>query len=141
MKTTSSHITINAPASRVWDALTSPALVQQWQYGSELTTDWQVGSPIKFHSEWGGQVYEQWGNILAFEPNTRLQYSLFAPRPDVEDKPENYFTMTYTLDEIDGTTHLTITQEDPREQAGAASADDEEGNAVLEALKKLVEEQ
>ena len=41
-------ITINAPASKVWDALTNPDLIKQYLFGTEVTTDWQVGSPITY---------------------------------------------------------------------------------------------
>ena len=129
--TTTSKVTINAPASKVWAALTTPELVKQWQYGSDVITDWKVGSPIKFHSEWEGQVYEQWGKILEVEPNKTLKYTLFAPRPDLEDKPENYFTMAYSLQEADGQTALTITQEDPREQAAPDTQGEEDEGSIL----------
>jgi uncharacterized protein YndB with AHSA1/START domain len=76
-----SHITIQAPAMNVWQALTDPTLVKRWQYGSDLVTDWQPGHGIRFHSEWQGQVYEQWGTVLEFAPHRRIRYSLFAPRP------------------------------------------------------------
>jgi len=61
-----SRITIHAPVSKVWDVITKPELVKQWQYGSILTTDWKVGSDIRFHSEWQGSVYEQWGAPTSF---------------------------------------------------------------------------
>jgi uncharacterized protein YndB with AHSA1/START domain len=137
--TTTSSITINAPVQKVWDAITNPELIKQWQYGSDVSTDWKAGSPIKFHSEWEGQVYEQWGKVLAVEPHSLIKYTLFAPRPALEDKPENYFTMTYSLKEADGKTQLTITQDDPRDQAATESEDAEKDNAILEGLKQLVE--
>jgi uncharacterized protein YndB with AHSA1/START domain len=141
MNTTTSQITINAPAKDVWAALTEPELVKQWQYGSDLITDWNVGSPIKFHSEFGDQVFDQWGNVLTFEPYERIAYSLFAHRSGLEDKQENYFTMEYLLTETGGQTTLAIKQEDPRAQATANSDEDDSGNAVLEGLKKLIETQ
>lgn len=88
MPTSTSTITINAPAARVWDALTRPELVKDWQYGSQLVTDWQVGRPIRFRSEWQGQVFEQWGTVLEVEPNRMVKYSLFAPRPGLEEAGE-----------------------------------------------------
>ena len=76
-------------------------------------------------------------------PPSQLRYSLFAPRPDLEDRPENYFTMTYTFRAVAEATILTITQEDPREPGADQAADDEvsedEENPVLDALKKLAE--
>ncbi len=97
MATNISKITIKASTEQVWDALTNPEKVKQWQYGSELTTDWNVGNEIRFKSEWEGQIFEQWGTVFEFKSNQKLKYNLFAPRPDLEDKPENYFQMEYKL--------------------------------------------
>jgi len=134
--TSISKVTINAPAARVWAALTQPELVKQWQFGSLLSTDWQKGSPIVFRNEWEGTVFEQKGTVLEFELDKLARYTLFAPRPDLADSPENYFTMTYLLEEADGKTTLSIIQDDPRPQSEPA---DEDGAGILDGLKKLVE--
>ncbi len=136
--TTTSIIMINAPIASVWEAITKPELVKQWQYGADVITDWQKGSPIAYRSEWEDTIYEQTGTILEIEPNKLVKYTLFVPRPGLDDKPENYFTMTYTLAEINGKTTLTIIQDDPREQQPEEQAEDDE-NSVLNVLKKLVE--
>ena len=86
-----SSIHIEAPRETVWSVVTEPAYVKQWQYGSDLQTDWSVGSQIRFVSEWEGQTFEQWGTVVHVDAPNRLAYSLFAPRPDLEDKPENLF--------------------------------------------------
>ncbi len=115
-----------------------PTYVKQWQYGSDLQTDWSVGSQIRFISEWEDQTFEQWGTVVSVDAPSRLAYSLFAPRPDLEDKPENYFTMTYILDGDEGATTLTILQEDPRPGA-EDTVENEADNPVLAALKTLAE--
>ena len=130
---------ILAPAKKVWLALTSPGLVKQWQYGSELLTTWEVGAPIVFRNEWNGQVFEQKGTVLEFSPESRLKYSLFFPRPGVPDIPENYFVMTYELAESDGTTSLLVRQEDPRPSPPDESSGGDQGPDVLSTLKELVE--
>ena len=135
--TSISKITINAPASRVWEAVTKPELVKQWQYGAALITDWQKGHPIVYRNEWEGTVYEQRGTVLEIEPERLVKYTLFAPRPGLDEKPENTFIMTYLLEEANGQTTLTITQDDPREQPHEQA--EEEENSVLNSLKKLVE--
>ena len=114
VKTSDSIVKIRAPASKVWLALTVPDLVKQWQYGSDLLTTWEPGTPIIFRNEWNGQVFEQKGTVLEFIPRSRLKYSLFFPSPDVQDIPENYFFMTYELTETGGLTSLLFRQEDPR---------------------------
>ena len=139
MKTSDSTVKILAPAKKVWLALTSPGLVKQWQYGSDLLTTWEVGASIVFRNEWNGQVFEQRGTVLEFSPEARVKYSLFVPRPDLQDIPEHYFFMTYELTESGGLTSLLFRQEDPRPSPPNASSGGDDGPDVLSYLKELVE--
>lgn len=59
------QVTIHAPVDAVWRALTEPELVKQYLYGTQVETDWQVGSPITWRGEWKGQPYEDKGEVLA----------------------------------------------------------------------------
>ncbi|MCF3107584.1 SRPBCC domain-containing protein [Niabella sp. CC-SYL272] len=138
MVTNISKITIDARPQKVWNALTLPELVKQWQYGSELTTDWQPGSPIRFTAKWQDQVFEQWGTVLEMQPYRQIVYNLFAPRPGLEDRPEHYFTMYYLLTENNGKTELEIRQLDNRPGARQEPPQGDE-NPVLQALKKIAE--
>jgi uncharacterized protein YndB with AHSA1/START domain len=139
MRVSTSTITINAPRDVVWATVTLPEYVRMWQYNSELTTDWIVGHPIRFSAEWQGQTFEQWGSVLEVDEPSRLRYSLFAPRPGLEDLPKNYFTMTYELTEEDAGTRVTFIQEDPRESGGTDDDDDDEVIPVLLALRDVAE--
>jgi uncharacterized protein YndB with AHSA1/START domain len=138
MATNISTIKINASTQKVWDTITKPELVKLWQYGSDLLTTWEIGSDIKFRTEWEGKVFEQWGKVLEMRPNELVKYSLYAPRPGLEDKPENYFIMTYVLTQQDGQTQLKIIQEDNRPNAVQEEPQGEE-NPVLKSLKELAE--
>lgn len=138
MATNISTIVLNAPVEKVWNALTKPELVKQWQYRSDLMTDWKVGNEIRFRNEWEGQVFEQWGTILEVVPNQKIKYSLFFPRPELEDKPENYFIMSYVLSEENQKTKLEIIQEDNRPGAVQEEPQGEE-NPILQGLKAIIE--
>jgi uncharacterized protein YndB with AHSA1/START domain len=138
MATNISRIMISANSQRVWDILTKPEFVKLWQYGSELQTSWKVGDKIKFATKWEEKIFEQWGTVLEFTPTSKLRYSLFAPRPDLEDKPENYFEMIYTLTADNGQTKLEIIQEDNRPNAVQEDEQGEE-NHVLKLLKEIAE--
>lgn len=138
MNTSVSAIDLDAPAERVWRALVDPEKVKLWQYGSDLITTWKPGSPIRFITPWGDKTFEQWGTVIDVVPFKLLKYSLFAPRPDLADSPENYFVVTYKLEESNGMTKLSIIQDDPRPPAQPTTEDDS-GNAILSGLKKLVE--
>lgn len=138
MATNVSTTLLSASRQKVWDALTKSELVKRWQYGSELTTTWEPGSAIKFRTEWEGKVFEQWGSVLDVRPMEVVEYNLFAPRPGLEDKPENYFVMRYALTDAGDRTRLDITQEDNRPGAVQEAPQGEE-NPVLQMLKKVVE--
>ena len=138
MATNISTIRINASRQRVWGTITKPELVKLWQYGSDLLTSWEIGSNIKFRTEWEGKIFEQWGKVLEVRPTEIVKYSLFAPRPDLEDKPENYFIMSYVLTEESGQTKLEIIQEDNRPNAIQEEPQGEE-NQILKGLKQIAE--
>ena len=138
MATNISTITINASKQKVWDTLTKPELVKLWQYGSELQTDWKVGSKIEFVTEWEGKQFKQWGTVLEYNPTDSLTYNLFAPQPGLEDKAENYFVMKYVLTGSDGNIKLEIIQVNNRPNAVQQPPQGDE-NPILQALKKLAE--
>lgn len=133
-----SSLKINASRQKVWDTITKAEYVKLWQYGSDLLTNWEIGSDIKFRTEWQDKVFEQWGKVLEVKPTERIKYSLFAPRPGLEDKPENYFIMSYILTEKNGVTNLEIIQDDNRPNAVQEEPQGEE-NPVLKTLKEIAE--
>jgi len=138
MATNISTINIKASPEKVWDTITKPELVKLWQYGSDLTTDGKVGDDIRFTTAWEDKIFEQWGKLLEIKPNELLRYSLFAPRPDQEDKAENYFEMNYVLSAENDGTKLVILQIDNRPGAKQEEPQGEE-NPVLQLLKQTAE--
>jgi uncharacterized protein YndB with AHSA1/START domain len=138
MATNISTINLNASLDKVWEILTSPEKVKLWQFGSDLITTWEVGSNIEFITEWEGQIFKQWGKVLEIKQNELIKYSLFAPRPELEDKPENYFVMNYVLTSENGKTKLEIIQEDNRPNAVQEEPQGEE-NPIIQSLKQIAE--
>jgi uncharacterized protein YndB with AHSA1/START domain len=138
MATNISTIYIKAAPERVWDTITRSELVKLWQYGSDLITGGKVGDDIRFRTAWEDKIFEQWGKLLEIKPNELLRYSLFAPRPGLEDKPENYFEMNYVLTAENDGTKLVILQIDDRPGAKQEEPHGEE-NPVLQLLKQTAE--
>lgn len=131
-------ITINAPASKVWEALTSPEIIKQYFFGTDAVSDWKVGSPLIFKGEWQGKKYEDKGTILDSVPDKLFKYNYWSSMSGIEDKPENYVIVTYELSESNNATTLTITQENiPDEKTKEHS--EQNWRKVLEDLKKLLE--
>jgi uncharacterized protein YndB with AHSA1/START domain len=133
-------ITINASVDKVWDALIKPELIKKYFFGTDTHTSWKEGTPIRFTGEWEGKKYEDKGTVLAFKPKRLISYTYWSSMSGIEDKPENYVTVTYELTEQNGSTLLEVTQENiPDEKMKDHS--EENWNKVLEGLKKLVEEE
>lgn len=130
--------TIDAPAARVWDALTKPELIKQYLFGSDVVTDWKVGSPIYYRGEWQGRAYEDKGTVLEVQKNRRLVSTHWSPLSGVPDVPENYHTVAYELSERDGRTDLTIIQDNNASEEERQHSE-QNWQTVLAGLKKVVE--
>jgi uncharacterized protein YndB with AHSA1/START domain len=131
-------ITINAPAARVWDALTQPALIKQYLFGTNVTTDWRVGSPITYEGIWEGKSYKDKGKILQVEPGKLLVSTFWSALSGVPDVPENYQTIRYELSPENHGTRLTITQDNNATREEAQHSE-QNWNMVLEGMKKVLE--
>jgi len=135
-----SSIEIIAPSYVVWQALTTPEIIKKYFYNLTAISDWKVGSQIKFQGQYEGNIYEEKGTILELNPYKTFRYNYWSPLAGMDDKPENYFPITYSLVESKGITTLTVTQgnipgEPMRHQAEA------NWKKVLTNLKDLVEDE
>ncbi|GAA5190412.1 hypothetical protein GCM10023346_07380 [Arthrobacter gyeryongensis] len=134
----SSTITIHASADRVWSVLTDPQAIKEFMFGTEVLTDWSVGGPIAWRGVWKGKDYEDKGVILEFEPGKRLVNTHFSPLSGQDDAPENYHTLTWTLEPEDGLTKLTLAQDN---NASADEAAHSKGmwDSLVESVKRIAE--
>ena len=130
--------TINAPVSKVWQALVNPEMIQQYLFNTEVISDWQTGSPIIYKGEWEGEPFEDKGEILAIEPEKLLRSTHWSPLSGVPDSPENYHTVTYTLAERGEGTDVTITQDNNATEDEKAHSE-KNWRTVLDGMKKLLE--
>ena len=133
-------VVIDAPQAKVWDALTNPAKVKEYLHGTDLVTDWRVGSQVIWTGEWKGRSYMDKGTVLAVEPERLLTYTHWSPMGGSEDKPENYHTVTYELSEAAGTTRLALTQDNNATQEEADNMAEHNWGPVLLALKETAEQ-
>ena len=132
-------VTINAPTTKVWDALVNPEAIQQYMFGTLVVTDWREGKPIIWKGEWQGKSYEDKGVVLQFKPGRTIQYSHFSPLSGVPDKPENYHTVTIELSGEGNQTRVSLAQDNnPTEQERHHS--EKNWKMMLTALKKFLEQ-
>jgi uncharacterized protein YndB with AHSA1/START domain len=129
---------IEAAPDQVWAALTDPDRIKEYMFGSQVVTDWKPGSPIVWKGEYEGKRYEDKGEIVEIEPERRLQVTHFSPLSGQEDRPENYHTLLYELEERGGRTHVSLSQDNnPTEEAAEHSRANWE--KMLAGLKDVVE--
>jgi len=129
---------INASPARVWSALTDPAQIKRYMFGSIVETDWEPGSAIVWKGEYQGRPYQDKGEIIDVEPHRRLVVTHFSPMSGQEDVPENYHTLTYELASQGEGTHLSLSQDNNASEEEAAHSRDN-WTAMLSALKNVIE--
>jgi len=130
--------TINAPASKVWQALVNPEIIKQYLFDTDVISDWREGSPILYKGQWEGKAFEDKGKILEIEPEKTLKSTHWSPLSGVPDSPENYHTVTYTLSAKGENTEVTITQDNNATEDEKAHSE-KNWQTVLEGMKKLLE--
>lgn len=141
-----SSINIQAPAAKVWDALTNPEQTKKYMFGCAALSDWTVGSPMIWKGNFNGvELIAVKGSVTGIRPGQFLAYTTIDPNSSIADIPENYVTVTYTLTEKDGHTLLEVTQGDfatvaDGEKRYTETYNNGEGwNPILVEIKKLVE--
>ncbi len=130
--------TIDAPASKVWEAITNPVMIKKYFFNTDVISDWKVGSPILYRGEWQGKPFEDKGEILQVEPEKLLVSTHWSPMSGMPDLPENYHKVTYQLSEKGGKTDVTILQDNNASEEEKAHSE-ANWRAVLEGMKKLLE--
>jgi uncharacterized protein YndB with AHSA1/START domain len=136
----STSIDIDAPPDRVWQTLVQPELVGRYMHGTQLDTDWAVGSPVFWRGEWQGKHYEDKGEVLAFEPPRRLAVTHWSPLTGDADEPASYHHVTYELEPLgEHRTALRLRHGNSQSQAAADSMVANGWTPMLEEVRKVAE--
>ncbi len=109
-QTITEQINIEAPTSSIWNTLTTPELIKEYLFGTDTFSDWKVGSLIEFKGEFGDTAYHDKGTILKSEENQLFQYSYLSSMSGLEDLPENYAVITFSISESEDAAKLEISQ-------------------------------
>ena len=129
---------INAPVTKVWEALTNPSLIKEYLFGTNTITDWKKGSPITYEGEWEGKAYKDKGHIIDIIPEKLLHTTYWSSIGGKEDKPENYNNVVYEVKEQNGGSLVTISQDNIKDDKELKHMNQNWG-IVLESMKKMLE--
>jgi uncharacterized protein YndB with AHSA1/START domain len=127
---------INAPVSKVWQALTDKSTIKKFMWGTDASSDWKKGSSITFEGVYEGKSYHEKGEILEIEKERLMKYTYLSAGND--DKPENYAIITYKLSGSNGHTKMTVIQEGAKDQKALDHSKDG-WKSIVGNLKKIVE--
>jgi len=133
-------IEIEASPAEVWKAITTPSMIKKYLMGTNVSTDWKEGSAITYEGEYNGKKYKDKGIIKKIQPAKILETTYWSSMGGKEDKPENYNTVTYKLEEnSDGTTMVKLTQDNilTEQEKEHVTVN---WKMVLQKLKEVVEE-
>jgi uncharacterized protein YndB with AHSA1/START domain len=134
----SKSVDVNADPSKIWKALTNPEIIKEYLFGTETITNWKVGSEITFQGEYNGHKYKDKGIIRENIPNKILSYTYWSGFSGLEDRPENYSLVTYSLTPSGNNTKLTWTQKGFANEEGHKHS--ESGmDEFLAGIKKIIE--
>lgn len=130
--------TIDAPAERVWAALTSTDSHSAMMFGSRVETEWALGGPITWSGEWEGKPFTDKGEIVALEEPSRFVVTHYSPLSGEDDRLEHYHTIEWRLQEQNGRTLVRLEQDNnPTPEAAEHSA--KNWLASLDRLAEAVE--
>jgi len=136
----SKSVIINSSIENVWFILTNPEHIKQYLFGTETITDWNVGSKIVFQGVYNDHHYQDHGQILENIPETKIAYSYWSVFTGMEDKPENYSTISYTLKKIGANqTEFTWTQQGFSNEEGYSHSENSM-DELLNSIKRIAEE-
>jgi uncharacterized protein YndB with AHSA1/START domain len=132
------EVDISASPDQVWRAITDPAKVKRYFFGSTVESDFRPGSRITWRGEYDGKPFEDKGEVIEAVPHERLRVTHFSSLRGGPDRPENYHELVFNLDHAGPVTHVTFTQ-DNNASADEAERASESWDAMLNGLKELVE--
>jgi len=131
-------IAIDSPCGPVWKALVTPADIRQYMFGTDVVSDWKVGSPIVWKGEWQGSRFEDKGVILQSDPEHVLQYIHISPLSGLPDKPDSYHTVTIDLSSEGTRTRVSLSQ-DNNSSEQAREHSEKNWTMMLTALREFLE--
>ena len=100
-------IYINAPAEKIWDALTQSEYTRQYFWGTNVESDWKPGSKIRFFSDDGTTFAE--GEVIKAERGKVLSQAERMIGPDGKKGDESI--ITYEIQQHGDVCKLIVTHE------------------------------
>jgi uncharacterized protein YndB with AHSA1/START domain len=100
---------IKTTPEKLWTALTSPEFTRQYWFGIDVTSDWKVGSPMKYISKGEAKVD---GKVLISDRPKLLSYTFRETTGESSKEPPTRVTLELEPELGTETVRLTVTHTD-----------------------------
>jgi uncharacterized protein YndB with AHSA1/START domain len=111
------EIYIRTTPERLWEAITDPEIRSKYNFGAGVTSDWTPGSRFQMGHPAAGVLLGE-GENIEVDPPRRLVQSMVALWSD-EAKSEGATRVTWEIEPIGDSCHLTVTHDQLREGANS----------------------
>jgi uncharacterized protein YndB with AHSA1/START domain len=126
---------IETTPEKLFQALTMSEFTKRYWFGTELRTDWKIGSPVEVVMN--GTVTDT-GHILEFDPPKRISYSFHHEANEVLRK-ERPSRATFVLEPYGTLVKLTLIHDDFAPDSLMLVSIAKGWPAILAGLKSLLE--
>jgi DNA-binding transcriptional ArsR family regulator len=111
------EIFIKTTPERLWEAIVDPEIRAKYNFGAAVNSDWKVGSPISVDVA-RHDVHLGEGEVLEVDPPRRLVHTMVALWDD-DVRAEGFSRVTWEIEQVGDSCHLTLTHDQLREGANA----------------------
>ncbi len=109
------EIYIRTTPDRLWEAITDPEARSKYNFGARVDSDWKPGSRLELSAPKAGMLLGE-GEVLEVDPPKRLVHTMVALWSD-EVKSEGASRVTWQIEPVGDSCHLTVTHDELREGA------------------------
>jgi len=110
------EIYIRTTPERLWEAIVDPEIRAKYNFGSGMTSELKVGSPLTMGVKAAGDLLLGDGEILEVDPPKRLVHTMRALWSD-EVKEEGFTRVAWDIQQVEDSCLLTVTHDQMREGA------------------------
>ncbi|MFN8526130.1 MAG: SRPBCC domain-containing protein [Chloroflexota bacterium] len=132
------EVYIRTTPERLWEALTTPELSQQYYYGTLVSCGSKVGDPISYRQPDGKRVIE--GEILELEHSKRLVHTFrFSQGTHGDGGGDAPSRVSFSIDQMGDVCKLTLTHDQFEGETETYKSVRSGWNPILSGLKTLLE--
>ena len=111
------EIFIKTTPEQLWEAIVNPEIRARYNFGAAVNSEWKVGSPLSVDVEKHG-VHLGEGEVLEVDPPRRLVHTMVCQWDDAV-RAEGTTRVTWEIEPVGDSCHLTLTHDQMREGANA----------------------